>query len=122
MRIAIIVSTLLFVACSSSQANAGDCAIGKIYSDPVGTVGSKVECRARIVQVMRVSLPLGLLLETDGFKWYAELYDTKKIEPGAIRDGKIVVVRGSYLSRRKIMHNGSLVEIPSIFSEDLKGI
>ncbi len=63
-----------------------------------------------------------MLLKTDGYLWYAKIYDLKKIEKDSIKDENIVIIKGTYISKEKVMFQGSMLEVPSIFGvEVLRG-
>ena len=91
------------------------CPFADIYANPMGKIGAMVDCEGSIEKVMSVGLPIGLILKTDGYAWYADIFKTEGIPPGAIREGKTVKLSGQYISRKKVMYLGSVIDLPLVF-------
>ena len=104
----------ILITCTGASAKKSSCIIPEIYSDPLNIIGKTVECRADVEKIISVSMPISMVLETDGFLWYAENYEPKNVVNVPMKEGKTVTINGSYLSKKKIMFNGSIVELPMV--------
>ncbi len=91
------------------------CPFAEIYSNPMGKIGAMVDCGGRIEKVMSVSFPIGLIIKTEGYAWYAEIFKMDGIRPGAIREGSSVRLEGQYISRKKVLYEGSVIDLPLVF-------
>ncbi len=99
--------------------SAENCPWTLIYSNPIGTIGTSIECRSTIVHILSAMFPQGVLMKSDDYFWYCEIYQTP-IPPGILIKGKSMFVKGQYLGRKKILYEGSSMEIPLVFATKIE--
>lgn len=75
--------------------------ISKPAINPIMNTGKKVRYTATIKKILDSGIPLTLLLETDGYKWIADIYSTDSIPDNVILPGKKIVVEGTILGASK---------------------
>jgi len=75
--------------------------ISKPAINPIMNTGKKVRYTATIKKILEAGIPLTLLLETDGYKWIADIYSTDSIPDNVILPGKKITVQGTILGASK---------------------
>ncbi len=111
----IILIAAIYVMAPGKIIPADECPWERIYSDPVGSIGTSIECRSIIVHIMSAMFPQGILMKSDDYLWYCEIYQNP-LPPGILIKEKSIFVKGKYLGRKKILYGGSLLEIPLVFA------
>jgi len=116
-RISLFCSTLLlFLAIwMENSFSREECPFAEIYANPLGKIGTMIACEGRIEKVISVGFPIGLIMKTEGYAWYAEIYKMEGIKVGIIKEGNLVRLEGQYISLKKVLYEGSLVDLPLIY-------
>ncbi len=113
---ALCAAVLLFFAAWAENASSQEgCPFAEIYANPMGTMGAMVACEGKIEKAMSISFPIGLIMKTEGYAWYAEIFKLEGIRPGAIREGNSLRLKGQYIGRKKVLFDGSVMDLPMVF-------
>ncbi|MCX7679136.1 MAG: hypothetical protein N2316_07935 [Spirochaetes bacterium] len=115
--------SLLFLAVLTGligpHISASECPFAIIYSNPISTIGTKIECQAKIENVISASIPLGLLMKSNGYLWYCAIYQ-HSLPVGSIIKGGTLFIKGQYIGQTKILYEGSLLNLPLVFATEVK--
>ncbi|HOJ28078.1 MAG TPA: hypothetical protein PL059_03310 [Spirochaetota bacterium] len=117
------IAAAIFLSCimiiTTTLSSQGDCPFAIIYSNPIGTIGSFVNCRGCIQKIINVSFPIVLIMKTDKYLWYSEIYQMS-MESGTIFEGNTILIKGQYLGMKKILYEGSIISLPMVYVTEVK--
>lgn len=91
------------------------CTPDEVYADPVSTIGCEVSLIGRVKKVISVTMPMEFIIESDGCLFLVQYFMTGGAGAVPVKEGKGYRITGTILGSRRVVYEGSVSRIPSIY-------